>query len=245
MSVTEISGRLSLPVPTVHRIAVHLSERGYLKRAPGSKRFRIGPRLTALGVRAMDAAFAADRPHAILVSLARKLNEHCQIGVVADDQVVYVDSASANRSSGLLFQPGHSAPIYCTSIGKLHLAHLTEDDLAHVLSTLAYQRFTPNTICGAKAAAAEAYRVRRRGWAATNAEYTPGVVGCAVPIYDARGRMIAGLGLSAPQAHVSIANVRSFIPAMQDAARRIAEAALDDADEYLLDEPFARSGRKI
>lgn len=230
LSVTEIAARLGLPVPTVHRIAMQLTERGYLRRALGSKRFRMGPRLAVLGIRVVGSVFAADRPHAFLVALARRLGEHCQIGIVTDDEVIYVDSASPDRDTGLQFRPGHSAPIYCTSIGKLHLAQLDDDDLTHVLTAIHYKRFTPTTICQSRALLLETQRVRKRGWAATNGEYTPGVVGCAVPIVGASGRLIAGLGLSAPQAHMAFANVRTVIPAMQDAAVRIGDAVREDME---------------
>lgn len=230
MSVTDIAIQLGLPAPTVHRMATQLAERGYLKRALGSKSFVPGPRLIALGVSVVTCAFGADRPHAMLVSLARRLNEHCHIGIVVDDQVIYMDSVRVNRGPGLQFEAGHSAPIYCTSIGKLHLAQMDDDELSEFLANLHTTRFTPTTICSAKAIHAEIMRVRKRSWASSNAEYTPGVVGCAAPILGEKGRMIAGLGISVPQAHVSFANIRQYLPLLQDTARRIADAVVDETE---------------
>jgi IclR family transcriptional regulator, acetate operon repressor len=230
MSVTNIAAQLALPAPTVHRMATQLVARGYLKRPLGSKSFVPGRRLIALGVEIVTCAFGADRCHAMLVSLARRFNEHCHIGIVVDDEVIYVDSARVSRGHGLQFEAGDSAPIYCTSIGKLHLAQLDDDELAELLANLHTTRFTPTTICSPKAIAAEAVRVRKRGWASSNAEYTPGVVGCAAPILGANGRMMAGLGISVPQAHVSFANIRQYVPLMQETAGRIANVVLEDLE---------------
>ncbi|MEP9347724.1 IclR family transcriptional regulator [Xanthobacter sp. KR7-225] len=229
LTVTDIAQALDLPAPTVHRIARQLADRGYLKRALGAKSFLPGRRLVALGMEIVGAAFAADRPRDILVGLARRLDAHCHVGVVVDDEVVYVDAARMTRP-GLQFEPGGSAPVHATSIGKLHLAQLKPDALAQLLAAMPLRRFTATTICEPAALLAELQRVRKRGWASSNAEFTPGVVGCAVPIVDARGRMIAGLGLSAPAANVAFSTLRQYVPAMQEAARQICDLVLEDAE---------------
>ena len=42
LTQTEISARLGLPLPTVHRLTAVLAERGYLERDPRTRRFRLG-----------------------------------------------------------------------------------------------------------------------------------------------------------------------------------------------------------
>jgi DNA-binding IclR family transcriptional regulator len=224
ISITEIAARLGLSSPTVHRITTQLAARGYLKRALGSKRFVPGARLTDLGLRVAGAAFKADRPHAILLALAHEVKEHCQIGIMADGQVAYVDSARIARSVGLQFEPGRAAPLYCTSIGKLFLAEMTEKELEQVLANLQFERFTPSTICDRDALRREVARVRAAGWASSNGEFSAGVVGCAVPIRTQQGAMIAGLGMSVPEAHIGFEEIARFIPGLRDYAERISGA---------------------
>ncbi|KZD09741.1 IclR family transcriptional regulator [Oceanibaculum pacificum] len=226
VSITEIASRLDLPNPTVHRIATQLAERGYLKRAMGSKRFVPGPRLTELGLSIVGAAFAADGPHAILLALAQEIKEHCQIGVMSEGRIVYIDAARIVRSVGLQFEPGHSAPLYCTSIGKLYLAGMEDAELFRFLRDVTFERFTPTTICDAKTLLAQIETVRDKGWASTRGELTMGVVGCAVPIFDSFGNMIAGLGTSVPEAHLSFEEIERFIPILRKASQKIS-AALD------------------
>lgn len=224
ISITEIGDRLSLPAPTVHRITKHLTERGYLKRSLGSKRLVPGPRLTELGVRAASASFASDRPHAVLVSLSAEINEHCQIGIMSEGRIVYLDSVGAPRPHGLQFSAGATAPLHCTSIGKLYLARMTSTELQHALRTTPLERFTETTICDPDRLMEEIGRVRRLDWAASDMEFSPGVVGCAVPILDGQRKMIAGLGASVPNAHVSFRDLGRLIPTLQAASGRISDA---------------------
>jgi DNA-binding IclR family transcriptional regulator len=69
--------------------------------------------------------------------------------------------------------------------------------------------------------------VRRNGWAASNEEFAPGVVGCAVPIRLRNGSLIAGLGISVPSARASFAQVKAHVPLLQRMAREIGDQVLE------------------
>ncbi|MGA0598420.1 IclR family transcriptional regulator [Enterovirga sp. CN4-39] len=220
--VAEATG---LPPATVHRIILQLEARSLLKRALGSKKLLPGARLVALGTRILSAAFVADETHALLVALASKLQEHCHVGTISGGEVCYVDSARSARRSGLLFEPGGRAPIYCTSIGKVYLAGLPQAEFQQVVAAIDFKAFTPKTIVTAARLADDIAQVRARGWAATDEEFTPGVVGCAVPLRNTKGEFVAGLGVSLPAALCRYEEVGKFIPDLLETASQI-EATL-------------------
>lgn len=220
-SATEIGAGLGLPTATAHRMALQLEAGGYLVRFLGSKRFIAGPRLTQMALRVLGASLRADAPHSILNDLAQGIGEHCQIGVVANGEVIYVDSVRSHQSLGLHVDPGTRAPVYCTSVGKLFLATLQDRELEGYLARIELKRLTRNTISDPKALARNIREIRRRGWAASNEEFIAGVVGCSVPIRGRDGALIAGLALSAPAARVSFGDLPKFVPTLQSAAQRL------------------------
>lgn len=224
MSVADISDRLGLPSPTVHRITKQLTAMGFLKRALESKRIVPGPRLAEFGVRAAAAAFVADLPHAILTSLSEELEEHCQVGIMSEGKIIYVDAVSPSRATGLKFFPGSTAPLHCSSIGKVYLSQLDERDLQRVISTLPLIRYTETTICDPARLLDEIGQVKRIGWATNNKEFSAGVVGCAVPIFDTQQRLIAGLGASVPDAYVNFKDIARLIPVIKVAAEKISQS---------------------
>src|SRR5579864_7460984 len=181
-SVTEIAAACVLPVPTVHRLAVQLEARGLVKRALGSRKLIIGASLVRLGVGAAQAAMRSDRAHQTLVALTNGLGEACQIGVRVENEVVYIDSVRTTRSAGLHFEQGRHAPLQCTSIGKLYLAEMTDEAFASWLAHATLPKLAPRTIVSKRRLKSVVYRIRRDGWAASDEEFVPGVVGCAVPI---------------------------------------------------------------
>ena len=227
MSMTELAALCAVPVPTVHRLAAQLEARGLVKRALGSKQLLVGPALVQLGAAATEAAVRSDHVHRILVALAARVGEPCQIGVRAGNEIVYVDTVRAARSAGLHFEQGRHAPIHCSSIGKIFLAEMPQEQFELWLRSTELPRLTPATIVSARKLKAVVNNVRKNGWAASKEEFAPGVVGCAVPVRLPNGSLIAGLGISVPSAHASFNEVKAHVPLLQRAAREIGDAALE------------------
>jgi DNA-binding IclR family transcriptional regulator len=226
--VTDIAGECCLPVPTVHRLVAQLKKRGLLKNVLGSKKIIVGFGLVKLGLAAVEASLRSDRPHQILAAFANQIGEHCELVLRSEDEVVYVDTARALRSTGLHIEQGRHAPVYATSTGKLYLAEMAEADFEWWLARATLLPRGPRTIVTPAALRTVVTRVRKEGWATSNEELTAGTVGCAVPIRDYDGNMLAGLGLSAPAARVAYDELQRFRAPMETCAAAIAAAMATD-----------------
>ncbi|SFP77073.1 DNA-binding transcriptional regulator, IclR family [Bradyrhizobium sp. Ghvi] len=236
-SVAEIAKALSLPVPTAHRLVGNLEERGLLQKALGSKRYVVGNQLVTLSAKVIGAAFRTARRHAVLRAVASEIGEQCEIGVVRDNLVAYVDSVRVSQPQGLQFNPGEAAPLHCTSTGKIYMSRLPERAREKLCRSLALTRYTDNTIVDYDTLLKLLEETRRRGWAKTNEEYVKGVVGCAVPIVSPDRELIACLGVSVPVARVSFAELDRFIAPLERAAVLLSQTILqtDSEDETLED----------
>jgi IclR family acetate operon transcriptional repressor len=224
VSVTDIAGECGLPVPTVHRLVAQLEKRALLKRVLGSKKIVVGFGLVRLGTAAVEAALRTDRPHQILIAFANQIGEHCQVGLRCDNAVLYIDTAQALRSKGLHFEQGRRSPLHCTSIGKIFLAEMSDTEFDWWLSHAPLESVAPRTIVSPVTLRTVVRKVRKEGWAMSNEEIAAGVVGCAVPIRDFDGRLVAGLGLSVPSARVAFDQLPQYRAAMQSTAAEIAAA---------------------
>lgn len=228
VTASEIGEALDLPTATVHRMVSQLIDRRVLKRAFGSKRVLVGSRLVDLAAGALESAISADRPHTILTALANEIGEHCQLGIVVNNEVLYVDSARSGRSSGLHFEPGRRSPLHCTSIGKVYLAEMDEKSRSRWLGDNPLHAMTPKTITDRKRLEDVLRSVRSQAWASSDEEIAIGVVGCAVPVRNRENALIAAIGISAPSARIPFSKLDDFLPKLRKAARQISEA-IDDA----------------
>ncbi|MDP4026831.1 IclR family transcriptional regulator [Methylobacterium sp. NEAU 140] len=231
LSAAEIAVALALPVPTAHRLIGNLEDRGLVQKALGTKRYVVGSRLVTLSAKTIGAAFRTVRRHAVLSAVADRIGEQCEIGVVRDNAVVYVDSVRSKQQQGLQFNPGDAAPLHCTSTGKIYMSRLPAKVRHRLAHALPLARYTPTTIADPDALLAHLEATRRRGWAKTNQEYVAGVVGCAVPIVSPAGDLIACLGVSVPMARVGFDGLDAFIGPLQEAAALLSNTILSDNED--------------
>ena len=124
LSAAEIAAALNLPLPTAHRLIGNLENRGLIQKALGTKRYVVGSKLVTLAAKTIGAAFRTVRRHAVLSAVADRIGEQCEIGVVRDNFVVYVDSVRSKQQQALQFNPGDAAPLHCTSTGKIYMSRL-------------------------------------------------------------------------------------------------------------------------
>lgn len=223
LTVTEIADLTGLATPTVHRLVIQLMDRNVLKRHLSSKRVMPGARLTRLGMDSVQTSLNADQPHALLKSLAISLGEFAQISMVVDGELVCVDAAAVRRPGGLHLEQGNRGPLHCTSIGKLHLAHMPDDALSAWLRASTLHKYTARTLTGEARLRSHFNQVREQGWASCNEEWNVGVIGCGVRI-PLRSSAFIGLCVSAPTARVSYDAMIGNIPVLRKFAGDIAAA---------------------
>jgi DNA-binding IclR family transcriptional regulator len=231
VSVAEIANALSLPVPTAHRLVGNLEERGLLQKALGTKRYVVGNHLVTLSAKVIGASFRTARRHAVLREVANEIGEQCEIVVVRDDVVTYVDSVSVIQPLGLQFKPGETAPLHCTSTGKIYMSRLPPRQREKLVEAISMTKYTENTITDRGRFMGVLEETRRRGWAKSNEEYVKGVVGCAVPIVSPDRELIACLGVSVPVARVSFAELDGFIVPLKKAAELLSQTILQTDSE--------------
>jgi DNA-binding IclR family transcriptional regulator len=193
-----LAHRLDLNVATVHNIARTFCERGYLRQDPETKSFAPGIRLMLLGRHPSFLRSLSLSASAIIDGVAEKLNESVLFAAIDHGHVLnlkYVPSRQALRVHEAEDMSDHS---YCTAVGKILLASLTDTELDSYLHSTPLQRFTPKTICEPAKLSEELKGVLARGYAQTRDEFCEGLSAIAVAVRDPWGTIVAGIGASAP-----------------------------------------------
>src|ERR1700722_4400135 len=142
--ITDIAAEVSLPLPTAYRIVMTLTAEGYLDHLPSGE-YRPGVRVLTLGTAALRSLDLAELATPTLQDLANATRETVNLAVLTGDQVLYLvrlrnsDLVTANIRVGSLLPAVH------TSIGKLLLAFLGEDELAKSITSGSFDGTTgPN-----------------------------------------------------------------------------------------------------
>ncbi len=224
VGLPDLSARLELPRQTVHRVLVQLEAAGLVVRDPSRDRFSVGPRLSTLALAALQTHNQSAPIRAILQALVDDVGETCNIGVLDGMQFVYLERIECHWSLRVHLQAGSRVPAYCTSGGKVMLAHLDEGVRARLLASVRLEPHTENTITRVADLEADLAQVRARGYAVNDQEFTIGIIGVAVPVIDRRGRVVAALAAHGPAPRLDVQRAIGFVPRLEQAASAMARA---------------------
>jgi IclR family pca regulon transcriptional regulator len=119
---------------------------------------------------------------------------------------------------------GSRLPAYCTSLGRLLLADLDDDEVRARLEASSIEAMTKHTVTDVDALMAKVAQARKQQWCLVNQELEEGLISVAAPIVNRQGRMVAALNISG-QANRTSAKVMqdTMLPALVDAAQRVSQ----------------------
>ncbi len=218
VQISEIVYITCIPKPSAHRLLNFLVECGYVQRHPVLTGYTVGKNMALLAHQALanQTGTVSQRMH--LERLVAKVKETVNLGALLGDHVIYYDRVEAAWPLGLHFEAGSKVPMHCTSIGKLMLALKPENDICVILEDKELQRYTPNTITNIKRLRKNLERIKIQDFSVDDQEFMNGVYCVAVPVRASGGKIIAGMAISAPEARLTLDDLKNFLPDLRQAA---------------------------
>lgn len=223
-SVSALAERLDMPIATTHRACSELERLGYLQRVPGSRLWTVAHRLVGLAADTLTAAVDNFAANAILRELTEKVGEVSSFAIQSGEEVLYIASVESPQQLTLSFRAGRKAPLFCTSSGRLFLAHRDDEAVLQYLRRTKRPAFTRYTVTDLHKLLAIVRQVRERGYATTEQEYVLHVVGAAVPVIGEDGTFFGAVSIAAPSVRTGKSRMRGFLAGLRSAAIRLAEA---------------------
>ncbi|MFF8386304.1 IclR family transcriptional regulator [Streptomyces kanasensis] len=199
LSAPEITRRLGLPRTTVHELVTTLAARSYLVPASGRPgRYRLGVRAYQLGSRYAEQLDLAAEGQRVAREVAETCDETVHVAVLEDLDVIYIAKVDSTHAVRMVSAAGRRLPAHCTSVGKMLLASLPQDDFDARVDGRELVAMTPNSITDHDRLRAVLATVRERGVATEHSESNPDVSCVAAPVRDGAGRVVAALSISVP-----------------------------------------------
>jgi IclR family transcriptional regulator, pca regulon regulatory protein len=211
LGVSELGREVGLSRSTTHRYVSTLAALGYLQQDPATRKYRLGPRVLDLGFSAINSMELREIAAPHLRELADETGYTVNMAILDDLDIVYVDrcrSAQAGqREIDLNLHVGARLPAYCTSLGKVLLAHLPAEERAARLERIDFLQRGPNTITSRERFEPELERVRKQGYAINNEELAYGLRSIAAPVLTHDGAAAAAVNLAMHSSMVSSADM--------------------------------------
>ena len=219
-TLSEVARQTGLSRAAARRSLITLQTLGYV--GSDGHHFYLTPRVLALGYSYLSSLSLADVAQGHLSDLANDVHESCSASVLDGMEIVYVARAATKRIMTISLSVGTRLPAYATSMGRVLLAALSNEELDAYLEVAPLTRLTERTIVDQERLRTEVEKTRNRGWCLVDQELEDGVRSIAVPIHDSSGRVAAAVNTSAHATRVPLATLqKSFLPKLRDCAAAI------------------------
>src|ERR1700759_3027618 len=220
LGLSEVARISGLTRAAARRFLLTLAKLGYVTFSDG--RFALTPRVLELGYAYLSSLSLPEVAQPHMEALVAKVNESSSISVLDDLEVVYVVRVPTRRIMSITLSVGTRLPAYATSMGRVLLANLPDDELEERLSRIEIRPLTARTVKGKDELRAILAATRKQGYAATDQELEEGLRSLAVPIRDASEAVGAALNVSVHASRGSVAVLRrAFLPFAPEAVAGI------------------------
>jgi len=220
-TIEELARQLQLTRSTVHRTLQTLAHAGYLAQE-GSGSYYTTMKLFEIGASQLQRFDVRRFAQPVMQALQEDTGENVHLSVLEAFSVIYIDKIESEQAVRSFTAIGARAPAYAVATGKAMLAHQPEGYVErHAVDMKAHTPLTVHTLEGLR----EILRaVRRDGYATNQGEWREGVGGCAVPVFDSNGRVIASLGVSGPLTRLSRERLQELGPIVRRRGEELSAA---------------------
>lgn len=202
MSISEVAAATGLDRATARRCLLTLHDLGYADY--DGKFFSLTARVLRLGMGALAAMPLAQVVQPWLDQLSERIGQSTSVSILDGTEIVYLARAAQRRVMSIGLMPGSRLPAHCTSMGRVLLAALPQDEARAIIDAADLSPRTPHSLTDPAEIMARIEAARRDGYCFIDQEVEMGLRSIAVPIYSVHGRVVAALntGVAAVQADV-------------------------------------------
>jgi IclR family pca regulon transcriptional regulator len=221
MTISQLSVKTGLSRAAVRRCLYTLTKLGFAGAEDGS-RYSLRPRMLSLSHTYTTSNTLSSSAQPILERMSATLRESFSVATLDGEDIVYIARTQVNRVMAVDLHIGSRLPAYCTSMGRVLLAHLPAEQLEHYLAKVNLVPHTTRTITSVEKLRLALRNIRRNGYAICDQEYEVGLRSLAVPVYSSSGRVVATLNLSGNAPRLSVLEMQTrFLTPLRNAANEL------------------------
>jgi IclR family transcriptional regulator, pca regulon regulatory protein len=220
MTLSDLAKAADLPRATARRILFTLERAGFV--ATDGKLFRLTPRVLVLASSYLASNHVVSVLQPALDRLSAEAQEISSMAILDGNDVVFIARASPTRIFSAGLDIGYRLPAFCTSVGRVLLSRLSDDELATALGKMDLVQLTSFTVTEKKLLLKTIIADRAKGYSLVDREAEPGFRSISVPVRRYDGAIVAAINMGAHVDRVSSAEmVERFLPRLREAAASV------------------------
>lgn len=222
-TLAEIRKKTGLPKTTIFRILKTFEGAGFFKYDGAHEKYSLGLRFLELGGLVYSSLSVRKVAAPYMDSLSSSLKATILLGVMKDDQLLYIDKREMDSIVRVTSHIGLKRPPYFGMLGMTLLAYMDDKEKERLLKLYPPTKITAQTITDTRRIMKKLDEAKRKGYYMEQDEIIEGLLGIGVPIRDFSGNVVAALGATQPVFQIKEGTVENTIQQLLEASRSISK----------------------
>lgn len=223
-TLSEVAQLTGLTRATARRILLTLASLGYVDQ--NGRTFSLTPKVLDLGYSFLSSFHVLELAQVPMERLVEEVNESSSMSVLDGSDIIYVARVPTTRIMAISLALGSRLPAYPTSMGRVLLSGLPDEELDEYVNRTELKKLTKYTITDREEFRAVLMKTRAQGYALVDQELEVGVRSLAAPIRNARGDVMAAMNISCHATRATVSRMREeLLPRLLDTAAEVSGRA--------------------
>lgn len=212
-SLSDLARRVELSKPATYNLLKTLEVEGLVSK-DADARYQLSWGTYELGSAVVRSVELTKLSRFHLDRLAAETNAAVLLGILDDDNVLYLDRGQSSSTFGMVANTGRRSSLHATASGKVLLANQDEEYKRGYISR-GLKAYTSNTITDEPTLGEELAKIARRGYATCWEEREVGLSSLSVALRNYSGSVQASLTVAAPSNRLNPRNLSRFLVPLQ------------------------------
>jgi IclR family pca regulon transcriptional regulator len=220
LTLSEIAESVDLARATVRRSLITLVALGYVQS--DGKFYRLAPKVLTLAQAYLSSSMLPRLAQPLVEQVSSQLGESCSVSILHETEVIYVARSTNKRLAALMGDVGTRRPAYCTSMGRVLLAHLSDRECDAYFRMVKLIPLTAHTVTDKSKLRNILLKIRKDDYYLSDQQFELDLRTIAVPLRNNAGRVVAAMHVATqaartPKRHM----VATYLPVLRKAAAEI------------------------
>ncbi|NYT77006.1 helix-turn-helix domain-containing protein [Alcaligenaceae bacterium] len=219
-SVADLAARTQLDRAVVRRCLYTLEQLEMVERSDG--KYRLKPQVLKIGHAYFSSEAIITRAQPLLDTLSDQVHTNCALAILNDEDVVYLVRSQSKKLLPQSLGMGSRLPAYCTSLGRVLLANLPEEELNLYMAKIRLEPYTEFTVTQEPALRAALQAAKADGYAIVDQEMGLELSGIAIPIQVPGYEFLMALSVTSNPKYVHTNEIKDrYLPEMLATAEQL------------------------
>ena len=220
MHVAELARMTGLDRAVVKRCLYTLTNMGLVEVR--GKSFALSSGVLSLGHAYFSSSAIVERSQILLDQLGNEIYTNCALAIMDSHEVVYLSRYQSTRLIEKHIGMGSRLPAYCTSVGRILLSNLEDNELVEFFESLEPTRYTEYTVTDTGILMGILKDIRSSGYCIVDQEYELGLVAIAIPVKIIDVKTPMALSVTANAKYVKPHELKDmYLERMNDTSRKL------------------------